>query len=241
MKLIFEINDKYIVQHTISAFCNQRFSDEKYIHELKNFEKLAWNMSEHSYRILGGDIIPSMFSKNLFSNDDLNLNRYLVELISTKEFELIKKHIQDYQVEIENEWYRNYETTLEFLKKYTSLSFEKEITVFLTHPSLKNGRYFGGNQIGWGHKSLFDNYNTIYLWHEILHSYFEANEVSHAVIELLTDEHMRLLLNGESYPPFVGHSYLSGIKQEILPLWLDYINDENPNFETFMLNFKNVY
>ena len=49
----------------------------------------------------------------------------------------------------------------------------------------------------WGHKEEYENYTTIYLWHEILHTYFDKTDISHAIIQLITDCELQNRLNGK--------------------------------------------
>ncbi|KKU99309.1 MAG: hypothetical protein UY32_C0002G0045 [Candidatus Jorgensenbacteria bacterium GW2011_GWC1_48_8] len=114
------------------------------------------------------------------------------------------------------------------------LKLNKKIAVYITHPGLKNGRYVGNNTIEWGHNEDWPNYATIYLWHEILHSYIGYSEKGHAVIELITDEELRTQLNSGKYPPFVGHKYLKSIKNRLLPQWRKYLNSEERNIRKFI-------
>jgi len=85
-----------------------------------------------------------------------------------------------------------------------------------------------------GHHEDWPNYATVYLWHEILHSYIGYSEKEHAVIELITDEELRIRLNGSKYPPFAGHKYLAKIKQKILPRWKKYLKSKKRNIREFM-------
>ena len=120
------------------------------------------------------------------------------------------------------------------MKKLTGLKLNKKFTVYITHPSLRNGRYRGNNTIEWGHHENWRNYATIYLWHEILHSYIGYGDKEHAVIELITDEELRIRLNGGKYPPFVGHNYLGNMKKKMLPKWREYLKSDQHNIRDFI-------
>jgi len=100
---------------------------------------------------------------------------------------------------------------------------------------LKNGCYLGKNKIAWGHNEDWPNYYVVYLWHEILHSYFSNSEIEHALISFATDEELRIRLNGGKYPPFVTHKELFPLMKKILPFWREYINSKKKN----LLDFKN--
>ena len=77
------------------------------------------------------------------------------------------------------------------------------------------------------------NYSTIYLWHEILHSYFGDSDIEHAIIELIVDEELRSRLNNAKYPPFEGHKNLSELKKKILPHWRKYLKSEAKDIKKF--------
>jgi hypothetical protein len=74
------------------------------------------------------------------------------------------------------------------------------------------------------------------MWHEILHFYWlkpKDENLSHAIIELVTDNELRIRLNGGKYPPFVGHSWLEKIRRKIYPYWKKYLNKK--------LKAKNIF
>ena len=110
-------------------------------------------------------------------------------------------------------------STARHVSEITGLNLNKEIKVYVTHPSLRNGRYWGNNKLSWGHAEDWPNYTVVYLWHEILHSYLGYGDLDHAVIELIADNELRSFLSGKVYPPLLGHENLSKIKNRLLPEW----------------------
>jgi len=78
----------------------------------------------------------------------------------------------------------------------------------------------------------------VYLWHEILHSYFDNSDINHAIIELITDEELRCFLNHSSYPPFVGHKHLKILKKKLLSKWKIYTNSNNKDIKHFISTIK---
>ena len=108
----------------------------------------------------------------------------------------------------------------------------KTIKVLITHPEVFQGRYLEGNVIAWGRKSNWKNYSTVYLWHEILHSYLKYNNKTHALMELVTDDALRVFLNGGTFPPFSddGHEKLKQKKQWIYDhYWKAYLANNSKN------------
>ena len=74
----------------------------------------------------------------------------------------------------------------------------------------------------------------MFLWHEILHAYFGQTDLDHAAIQFITDEELRVKLNGGSYPPYVGHASLSPLMNRVLPQWKRYLNNKDKNIKDFM-------
>ena len=125
----------------------------------------------------------------------------------------------------------------------TGFDFNKTIVVYIVHSSLPSGKTFifaEGQPILWGHNDLFENYTTVYLWHEILHTYLGTSQLEHALIQLIADNELRIQLNGGSYPPFEGHAYLLPLMKKVLPLWNEYLakTDKNKSIVEFQKFLK---
>jgi hypothetical protein len=70
----------------------------------------------------------------------------------------------------------------------------------------------------------------VYLWHEILHSYLPKDPISHCLIQLITDNGIRVLLNKEEQLfPLIGHPALSTLMEAIYPKWEEYLKNSNRN------------
>ena len=111
---------------------------------------------------------------------------------------------------------------------------QKQITVYITHPKLKNGRMIPNrNVILWGHSEDWKNYSTVYLCHELMHiateNKFKNSELGHAIIELLVDNEFRIRLNkkGDYFnecKTVIGHEYLKSLENKIIEHWKQYLN-----------------
>ncbi|MCK4386959.1 MAG: hypothetical protein KAV41_02675 [Candidatus Pacebacteria bacterium] len=170
------------------------------------------------------------------------LPRFLNQLQKSGEFKTIYKQTKKYLEKCEKEWNKNFDFTDNSVRELTGLNLDKTFTVYITHPSLKNGQYWGDNNITWGATEKWENYSTIYIWHEIMHAYFDKTDLSHAIIELITDEELRKNLNKEKYPPFAGHKNLAKLKRKILPFWKEYLKLKNKNIRKFqkLLQYKTI-
>ncbi|HLC33024.1 MAG TPA: hypothetical protein VJJ82_04310 [Candidatus Nanoarchaeia archaeon] len=125
------------------------------------------------------------------------------------------------------EWEENLGRTKPIVEELVGHPIEGHRNVYIVPPQVGEGHNAGNNNIVWGTPNQWPNYTAVYLWHETLHSFFPYNcsDLEHSTIELITDEELRVRLNGGSYPPFVGHPHLTEIKERILPAWRDYVKN----------------
>lgn len=155
------------------------------------------------------------------------VNIYLEDLEQSSQFKKIfdqtKKHLVFSQIE----WENNLENTTKIINKLTGLDLDKTFQVYIAHLSMQIGQYFPENTIIWGHQEDFPNYTTIYLWHEILHSYLNNSKDEHALIQLIADNELRIYLNGGKYPPFSGHESLFPLMENLLPRWKNFVQSDN--------------
>lgn len=139
------------------------------------------------------------------------------QMRTTPEFKEFLAAIERSTTLLKSEWQRLGPPTTKIMAELTDIDFSKKgITVNVMHPGLPAGHCnTKNNSITWRYvgdefpqgKSFdaFPFYNTVYLWHERLHAELPDGDLEHAVIQLLTDNELRVRLNGGSYPPFVGH------------------------------------
>lgn len=233
MELKFLIDENYFIYHTLKSMEPDNFSSQKFQKDIVKFQNLAWETSHNSYNFLIGRINPNQLSDKNIKRAVSDLPSFLKELKTSSEFKKILQQTKNYLRLCQKQWNQNFSKTSKYIHEITGLKLDKKFTIYITHPSLKNGNYIGDNQIAWGHSEEWPNYITIYLWHEILHSSLGYSDIDHAVIELITDEELRYILNKEEYPPFVGHFHLEKIKKKILPKWKDYLNSSNKDLKKF--------
>lgn len=219
--------------HTLASMASDRFSSQEYKKDIVVFQNFAWEKSETCYNFLIARFYPEVWLD--YNVDELSqqLPQYLNSLKKSVGFGRLLRQAENYLKTCEKQWNTNYKITLTILKELTRFDFIKTFTVFITHPGLKNGCYLGNDKIAWGHHEDWENYTTVYLWHEILHSYFSDTELDHAIISLLTDEELRIGLNRGHYPPFVTHKELFPVMKKLLPLWREYLASKNKNILEF--------
>lgn len=240
MKLNFTIDKKFLIVATLRGMKNTSFSSQKYKKDIVKFQNYAWKESQRFYDFFVGR---QRFRPQELKEDNLQLFvkdsfGYLKKLSRSKEFKKIYSQTEEYLKFCEKQWHKNYKKAEQTIKDLTGFKLDKEITVYITHPSLKNGWNMGSNEISFGHNEDWSNYATIYLWHEILHSYFESSHFNHAVIELITDNELNNRLNGYKYPPLKGHKKLNDIEKKLLPLWKKYLQGGGNNILEFHKDIK---
>lgn len=234
IKLDFKIDDDYLIVHTLSSMGKDRFSSTKHKRDIVAFQNYAWEKCRSCYNLLVGRLSIAETMKRGLQKTSRRLPNFLKELKSSRLYEKLHKQTNEYLEFCKQQWEENYPFASKTIRELTGLRLSKNFTVYITHPSLKNGSYVGDNMIEWGHNEDWPNYATVYLWHEVLHSYLGCSDKEHAVIELIADEELRARLNGSKYPPFVGHKHLEKIKKRLLPRWRKYLKSEKRNIRKFI-------
>ena len=209
--------------------------------EWKDFTNGIWEESKEIFYFLGGYAEYRLYPRK--EKDIEKLVKKAMEVFNqlreTKEFRRLIAETKEYQQFIENQWERNKKDALKILEELSELELPgKTITVFVTHPNLKNGfampQY---NTIGWGHSEDWENYSTIYLCHEIMHLLTKNTNIMHALIQLMTDNELRIRLNKkgryftykkivqkEKMPPYFKE--LWQLEKKIYPYWEEYLKDK---------------
>lgn len=238
LNLNFKINDHYLALYCIRNTANDCFVEDQPREDIIAFQNLAWNTSKSSSDFLrsGPNSKAAIIGNKLEPSSEAAL-LFLDTIITTSEFRKVREQTEKSLARVQEEWSTNVEKTQLWMEELTGFDFNKQIDSYLTHPSLKNGSNIEG-VIYWSERNDWPNYNTVYLWHEVLHNYFEKSEVSHAIIELITDNELRYRLNRVTYPPFVGHKELTAIKEKLLPQWKNYLKKSKKDILQFLEDAK---
>jgi len=249
INLILKINKDYLIYHTLLCMDHEAdFSSSKYKKDIVNFQNYAWKIDKTLYELLIlrlRRLNPFNFENNIFSK----IPNYLKTLKQSKYFQKIYQQTENYLKFCQNQWNKNLAKTTQLMSEITGIDFEKEnktFEVYLTNPSLMNGMSLlhlvektNRKIILFGHNEDWPNYFTVYMWHEILHFYWlkpKDENLAHAIIELATDNELRIRLNGGKYPPFIGHRVLKEVvkmRRKIYPYWKKYLNKK--------LKAKNIF
>jgi len=239
MNFNFKVNKNLL---TASMLFRSNHGDKKLV-ELKN---RMWNKHRDTYDVFNGNY------KFTFAGDYKTKLDNLVEktealLNDTEKSPLYKKfykETQEYKDWLENEWNQKKAEVEKHLLNILKTNFPpKDFEVLVIHPAVGGGCYLGDERIFWGHSEDWPNYSLVYLIHETLHEYFEKSDITHALIELITDNELRIRLNrgGEYFTcngQEVGHEYLRKLEQKILPEWKTYLNSGIKSQNIFDLQKK---
>ncbi len=237
IKLNFVIDEDHLITHTLTHI----LPSEKTQEDIRALRNKAGKISPNGYNYLQKQFI----YPGIYTWEDQEAQDLIATLKESVEFQVILDQTKTYQEKIEQEWDANLEKSFRFMQEMTALPLDNSYTVFVTHPSLPNGRYLGSKQIAWGGPPKFENHNTVYLWHEVLHDHENLgtdDNTGHAIIELLADNNLRVHLNGENLEKLMGHASLNRIRSAIYADdWQQYIASSEKDILKFKTEMKEKY
>lgn len=212
------LDDDYLIMYALSkSKASGQFSED-----VVKFQNYAWDLNQPLYR----DI--RKVKRNVFelvgAAKEEKFKNFIQVLIQSEEYRTIRNQTISYIESAIKEWNNNLETSSIFVTRYSGFNLDRKVTVFITHPAVGNGAIQDQNKsvIAFGAWPTFSNYFTVYVWHEILHTYMNFDDVSHAVNQLLTDNDLRVYLNNDNLYPLVGHDFLKKIMDDLMPQWIEY-------------------
>lgn len=251
MKLQFKIDDKYLIHHASDRYysnpthfdsfllwtplvdrINKKYQDlpAYYFLNFSNNTHLEWAFKDLIIDAAsGGKPFTSAFRKMA-----TDIEAIYADIYQSKEFKKLRKEADAHLVAVSDQWEENKKFALAFVREISGISLpDKTITVLITHPKMHLGRAIvEHNTILWGHNDDWMNYSTVYLCHELMHiltKECQQNEkIMHALIELMTDNELRIRLNGEGEyfienNQSIGHKNLNELEQKIFPVWEEYL------------------
>lgn len=157
------------------------------------------------------------------------------EGLQSDEFSKLLSETEEYKTWLGNEWeQKKARVNQELLDILRAPLPKDQFKVVVFHPKLAEGRYLGKGTLAWGHSEDWSNYSVVYLCHEALHEFFGESDLEHSIIELVTDNELRIRLNGGGEYLYidgelVGHENLLNLEKKILSKWLDYLKIPGKN------------
>ena len=179
-----------------------------------SFANYLWDKYKSSYMLLQKDIKVHEIDNNI-----------ILELKQQNFFKTFFNEAKNNLKRIKKNWEKYKNKINLFLKGIFKKEFTLETTAIIVAPTLCCGINIGDNKFVWGHKNgLTDkNYDLVYLVHESLHSYFKNDDITHTIIEKISDLELAKFLN-DSEKGYTGHSKLKELHIKILPFWNIYLN-----------------
>ncbi|MBI2019366.1 hypothetical protein HYS95_01695 [Candidatus Daviesbacteria bacterium] len=141
LRMDFRIDNRHLIKHTIACMDNSRFSSEEHREDLVAFQDSARKESERCYDYIAGRVSPEQFAASGGTLEEVT--GFLTRIEQGSEFEKIRQQTEIYLASIKTEWERNYPQTSRAVQEMTGVDLNKQITVWITHPNLKNGQYLG--------------------------------------------------------------------------------------------------
>ncbi|MFH1648152.1 MAG: hypothetical protein ABIA11_00260 [Patescibacteria group bacterium] len=208
-----------------------------------------WKKYESGYRLLQGNYFEFFLNpkyKGKLDQAITDIECILSEGMNSTEFSKLLINAQEHKVWLERKWEQNKVLINEELNNILRTDLPEEtVTVYVLSQLLHVGRNIRG-RILWGQYEHWPNYSLVYLVHEYLHSLFKYTKIEHAIIELISDNEMRIRLNKEGKyfecaGEKVGHKHLLPVRKVILDDWKEYLGNRKTNIYQFIENLKQKY
>jgi hypothetical protein len=245
--LNFQVDPRYLVYYTITRCAPECFIPGQPVEDVVAFQNYAWKFDREANDVFRHGI-PVGFILNKMPVEDLivRANKFLDTMAADPAFTPILNQTAAALSKVKDEWEANLQKSHDLMSTISGLELTKEFEVYVTHPSQTNGMNLDG-RILWTDRHDFNNYNTVYLWHEIMHSFIDSNppirehgHIEHAIIQLMTDEELRVRFNGGTYPPFIGHEELRPIEERLLPAWRSYLRKPHKDIRQLIASAKEL-
>lgn len=253
MELSFKINKYYLLAHALK-------SEHHPFDGWVNLPNKLWKISNDAYCFLFNSSSHDIIFTKIENDKDFDIflntitngsDKIIATAFKSEEFTRLHEETGKYMKSIEKEWNNKRKNITKTIEEIMGEKFpDIKINVLITHPNLCNGIALpNSNTICWGHKENWKNYSMVYLMHETLHLILDKklgkNNLAHAIIELITDQELRIRLNKNGVyfkesKECVGHPFLLKLSKAILPYWKKYLKRKDRNIANFYLEMKNL-
>ncbi len=227
MQINFKIDETYLITHILAMCEPNRYSSDEHRRDIVDLQNVAWDASKDLFNMIVGRPYPFIYSnKEELTNLGPRLVKYFETIRNHDVFRKVLGQTQDYAKHCQEQWKSTQDQAEKFIKEVTGFPLDHSFNIYLTHRSGRNGQYIGDNNILWGHHEDWPFYDTVYIWHEILHAYFSHSDEDHIIIQFIADCELRKKLSGLDYPPFIGHKELIPLMEKTYGLWQDYLKSK---------------
>lgn len=240
MDFKFEINKGLLIYAALLGNKSRSFHSPK----LKN---ILYEKYINAYQLLWDPrkIFVNPDYGNAISTASSDLINMFLEFEKDTAFENLLFQTEKYKAWLENQWRQNRSAVNKHLKDILKIDIPADTAIVnVIEPTIGGGTYLGNKTIYWGHSEDWQNYSIVYLVHEYLHTFIPNGSVEHSIIELATDNELRLRLNGkgeyfEQNGKDIGHENLKDFENNILLRWKEYLRDKEMNIFEFIEVIKN--
>lgn len=151
---------------------------------------------------------------------DLSEMPMIQEIYATEEFQRTYQQCQENSLRIQANLAEYKDEIEEFLNSLCKMELpDISLDVHIVpHAGLN---VFGKNLIVWGSKRGYEDkfYDLVYLYHEALHSVFDKTDVSHCIIQMLTDHKLAKHFHPELENGYDGHKSLMALEEQMQPFF----------------------
>lgn len=244
MRFNFVINEDFLFVNTLVKAHGKGIPFSSWV----GLQNRVWEKHKAAYKVLkemrGTFLLSDTPKEELRKIIGPEIRDLVEDGKQSKEFKKVLLETQDHLKFVKNEWNKKGKRAQEALKNILGITLPEEpFTVFITHPKVGNGRYIEPGKIIWGHEEDWPNYSIVYLLHEALHRFLKEGRYTHEIIELATDNELRIRLNGSGEyfkegALEVGHSNLRETEKKLLPIWQKYLADKTQDIHQFLLSLE---
>jgi len=249
MKIKFIVDKNQLLFHTMERFRTRKVAPFPEWEKLEDKIRKKYQNSPSYYFIAPShaswaieelwrqSFFTPILLKKSFTNAIQEMIKIQTEIKQSKEFEKLYRETQKYLILTKKRWKKMEKVIFPFIENISGISLpSKTIKIFINHPNVNTGLSFSDkNIIYWGHSEDWENYTAVYICHEIMHILTKNEEknkdIMHALIELMTDNELRIKLNrkGEYFKENnfeIGHYELRELSIKILPYWKKYLKEK---------------
>ncbi|NMB91390.1 hypothetical protein GYA37_00920 [candidate division WWE3 bacterium] len=214
-----------------------------------DLQNSLWKKYQMGYQLLQGNYQELLLNdnvKNILNQANEDIVGILQDGLESKQFSTLLKNASEHKEWLEKQWKTNKDLIHKEMQNILRIPIpNNNFDVFIFGSLLHIGKN-SHNKIFWGQYEHWKNYSLVYLVHEFLHSLFKYSVLEHAIIELISDNEMRLRLNKTGYyfkcnKESVGHKHLQKVEKDILEDWNNYLIGKQIDIYQFLKIMQEKY
>lgn len=198
----------------------------------KTFLDKARKKDPEAFRFLHEGYISSLENGSFNKAIGSRANDLLEWVKKQKEAKQMIREAELHKKGVEKQWNGLKEKLLPWIEELSGFQLpDFSLPVYVLHPKQRAGHYIANPpRIYWATGDKWKNYSSVYMCHEIMHFLTEKpghnvrHAVLHAIIELATDNEIRIRLNKAPRKyTLEGHVELKVLREKCYPHWKKYL------------------